>query len=53
MLSEKYCRNLEMSISMNKRQIQKLQSDKFIMKLLMGVGWILFIISQLRYIVVS
>ena len=49
MLSEKYCQNLEMSISSKKRQIKKLKSDKFILELLMGVGWGLFILSQLRY----
>lgn len=53
MLSEKYCRRLEMTISVKKRQIQKLQSDKFIMQLLMGVGWTLFIISQFRYLVMT
>ncbi|MFT4928488.1 MAG: hypothetical protein ACI8WB_004607 [Phenylobacterium sp.] len=43
MLSEKYCRSLETSICMNKKQIHKLQSDKFIMQLLVGVGWSLFL----------
>jgi hypothetical protein len=53
MLSEKYCQNLEISITVKKRQIQKLQSDKFVMQLLMGVGWALFIISQFKYLIVT
>ncbi len=53
MLSEKYCQNLELSICVKKRQIQKLQTDKFVTQLLMGVGWTLFIISQFKYLIIT
>ena len=50
MLSEQYCRNLEQSICVKQKQIQKLRNDKFLMSLLVGVGWSLFILSQLSVI---
>jgi hypothetical protein len=50
MLSEQYCRNLEQSICAKQKQIRKLRNDKFLMSLLVGIGWSLFILSQLKVI---
>ena len=51
MLSEQYCRNLEQSVCNKQKQIQKLRNDKFLMSLMVCVGWSLFIITQLREII--
>jgi hypothetical protein len=50
MLSEQYCRDLEQSVYAKQKQIKKLRNDKFLMQLLVVVGWSLFVVSQFRYL---
>lgn len=51
MLSEKYCKNLEQTVSEKQREIRKLRSDKFLMSLMIVAGWSLFFLSQFRQMV--
>lgn len=50
MLSEKYCQNLERSVCDKQKEIRKLRNDKFLMSLLVMVGWGLFFISQFHHV---
>ena len=51
MLSEQYCRNLENTICLKQKQIRKLRNQKFTMAVLLAVGWSLFFVSQLRFMI--